>query len=200
MRRIWITAVCVGISFFAAFAGGTPKPEMSNDPLTPEQIEVYRAVLKEYLKGSDGALNLANRTEPLDQSDKECFKGIGVKAASVAIIHKVDPSLVLKTKIILVDPDQQQSTIKENDPQKLLKKAIDEHEKVTNEQLDRSVNQAFATGLFTLSEIAFDKEHRRAVVAYSFVCGGLCGNGNTLILRKMGQVWKVVKRCGGWVS
>lgn len=81
-----------------------------------------------------------------------------------------------------------------------MKKAIDEHEKVTDEQLDQSVKQAFRTGLFTLSEIAFDKEHRRAVVSYSFVCGMLCGHGNTMVLKKLGQNWKIAKRCGGWVS
>ncbi len=76
-------------------------------------------------------------------------------------------------------------------------KSIDDHEKVTEHQLDDSVKKAFETGLFTLSEIVFDKQHRRAVVAYSFVCGGLCGNGNTLVLKKIGQRWKISKRCGG---
>jgi len=44
--------------------------KVSNDPLTTEQIAVYRAVLGGFLKGSDGALNLANiRTvRPVQQS------------------------------------------------------------------------------------------------------------------------------------
>ena len=84
--------------------------------------------------------------------------------------------------------------------QNLVKKAIDDHQKVTTEQIDDSVKQAFQTGLFTLSEIVFDKEHRRAVVTYSFVCGTLCGNGDTLLLKKVGQHWRVAKRCGGWIS
>jgi hypothetical protein len=28
----------------------------------------------------------------------------------------------------------------------------------------------------------------------------LCGNGNTLVLKKVGQYWRVTRRCGGWVS
>jgi len=87
-----------------------------------------------------------------------------------------------------------------NDPQKLIKKAIDDHEKVTDKELDKSTKKAFETGLFTLSEIVFDKQHKHAVVAYSFVCGGLCGNGNTLLLEKVGKKWKISKSCGGWVS
>jgi len=30
---------------------------------------------------------------------------------------------------------------------------------------------------------------RRAAVAYSFVCGMLCGNDNMLVLKKVGQYW-----------
>jgi hypothetical protein len=54
-----------------------------------------------------------------------------------------------------------------------MKRAIDDREEVTEKQVDDSVKRAFETGLFTLTEIIFDKQHRRAVVAYSFVCGGL---------------------------
>ena len=178
------------------------KPILSNDSLSAEQTAVYRAVLADYLKGSDGALNLANMTEPLDRSDRACFKGLesGDAMPPAPVIHKLEPAILVNTKIMLVDATRQGETVKGNDPQNLLKKAIDDHEKVTNEQLDESVKRAFQTGLFTLSEIAFDKEHRRAVVGYSFVCGMLCGHGNTLILKRVGQDWKVAKRCGGWIS
>jgi hypothetical protein len=95
----------------------------------------------------------------------------------------------------------QQKTIKENDPQNLVKEAIDDHERVTDKQVDQSVKQAFETGLFTLSEIVFDKEHRRAVVAYSLVCGMCCaGTATRLVLKKVGQDWRMTRRCGGWLS
>ena len=202
MRQVWTTMIFVAVTFCAVSQENTPKPEVSHDSLTSEQIAVYRAVLRDYLKGSDGALNLADTTGPLDQSDKPCFKGIGMGGTKdpVPLIHKLEPSLVAHTKIVLVDSERQQSTVKQNDPQNLIKKAIDDHEKVTDEQLDQSVKQAFQSGLFTLSEIAFDKEHRHAVVGYSFVCGLLCGHGNTLALKKIGRDWRVTKRCGGWIS
>ncbi len=201
MRYVCFIVMFLSVSFCAVSQEDTLRPKLSDESLTTEQIAVYRAVLKDYLKGSDGSLNVANMTEPLDQSDKACFKGMELDVTDLAtVIHRLEPSLVADTKIVLVDPGRQQSQIKENDPQNLMKKAIDDHEKVTGEQLDKSVKQAFASGLFTLSEIVFDKEHRRAVVAYGFVCGMLCGNGNTLVLKKVGQDWKVIKRCGGWVS
>ena len=105
----------------------------------------------------------------------------------------------VRLKIVLVDPDDQEKKVAENDPQKLMHKAID-GEAVTDKQLDESLKKAFASGLFTLTEIIFDKEHRHAMVAYSFFCGGLCGHGNTVILEKTGHGWKLSKWCGGWIS
>jgi hypothetical protein len=197
--RIFFILAVVSV---AALTQETQKPRVSNNSLTSEQIEVYRAVLSDYLKGSDGTLNLANLTVPMEDPHEGCFDQMGSRSTGgqISTIHRLDPSLVSDTKIVLVDPERQQAAVKGNDPQKLIKKAIDDHERVTGEQVDDSVKQAFQTGLFTLSEIVFDKDHRHAKVAYSFVCGTLCGNGNTLILKKVGRAWKVTKRCGGWVS
>lgn len=202
MRHFWATVLILSASFCAMSQDDTPKPKVSEEPLTTEQVAVYRAVLSDYLKGSDGELNLADMTEPLDRTDNACLEGIGLAATKIPapLLHRLEPSLVSNTKITLVDAEHQQTAIRQNDPQNLMKKAIDDHEKVTNEQVDESVKQAFQTGLFTLSEIVFDKKHRRAVVAYGFVCGMLCGHGNTVVLKKIGQQWKVKKTCGGWIS
>jgi len=193
--------VLLAIAVFAVSQDDSTKPIVSEESLTGEQVSIYRTVLKDYLRGSDGTLNVSALTEPLDQSD-DCVKQMRLEnlTAPAAAVHRLEQPLVPGTKITLVDPMRQRRAVAENDPQNLMKKAIDEHEKVTDEQLDKSVKQAFRTGLFTLSEIAFDKEHRRAVVSYSFVCGMLCGHGNTLVLKKIRQNWKIAKRCGGWVS
>jgi len=201
MRSPICCMVLLAIAAFGVSQDVATKPIISEESLTREQVSIYRTVLKDYLKGSDGALNVSALTEPLDQSD-DCVKQMRSEnlTAPAAAVHRLEPSLVSGTKITLVDPTRQRRAVAENDPQNLMKKAIDEHEKVTDEELDHSVKQAFRTGLFTLSEIAFDNEHRRAVVSYSFVCGMLCGHGNTLIFKKIGQDWKIAKRCGGWVS
>jgi hypothetical protein len=206
MRQLWMAPVSIALSLTSATQEDPQKLRLSDDSLTLEQVAVYRAVLKDYTKKSDTKLNLANKTEPLDQSspmfDKGCFAGfqIDITQPSRSAVHRIDPTLVLNTPITLVDPDQQRQTIEENDPQNLVKKAIDDGEKVTDVQLDRSVKKAFESGLFTFSEIVFDKEHSHAVVAYSFVCGFLFGHGNTLVLKKIGKEWRVTKTCGGWVS
>jgi hypothetical protein len=207
MRQIWaVVMVSLAISVAGATQEDAPKPKVSKDPLTAEQIAVYRTVLRDYTKGSGGSLNLADKTEPLDQSgpffDKSCMKGLELEPAesSVPVVHQLDFAVASNKKFVLVDPERQEEKIKANDTQNLMKRAIDDGEKVSDKQIENSVKQAFATGLFTLTEIMFDKQHLHAVVAYSFVCGMLCGHGNTLILKKVGQEWKVSKRCGGWVS
>ena len=130
-----------------------PKPTVSDAPLTSEQNAVYRAVLAVCLKGSDGVLNLANTTDPLDRVDTGCLRmDARFAKGSTTLVHRIDPSLVANTKIALVDPDSQQERICENDPQNLIKRAIDGGEELTDEQLDQSLKKGFDSGLFTLSE------------------------------------------------
>jgi hypothetical protein len=194
------------VIFVVAAQEDKPKPQMSKEALTPEQIAVYRAVLNDYMREGEGSLNISIRTEPAeladDSSDSVRAKEIGFKAEvrSVRVVHKLDSVVRTDRRYRLVDPEEQAKKVDENDPQKLIKRAIDDREKVAATQVDDSVKQAFSTALFSLTEIIFDKSHRQAFVAYSFWCGSLCGNGSTMILKKTGQKWKVSKVCGSWVS
>jgi hypothetical protein len=200
--QIWVVLMLgLGPLLAAASQIEVPKPKIINDPLTAEQVAVYHVVLENWTNGTSGTVNLANMTEPLEASDKACLKGTPDGSGSHGpIIHQLDSAQTLSTKFVLVDPDRQAEVIKGNDPQTLIMNAIDNHNAPSTKQLDDSVTRAFNTGLFTLSEILFDKQHRRAVVAYSFRCGMLCGHGNTLVLIRVGQTWKIRKTCGGWVS
>jgi hypothetical protein len=182
-----------------------PKPVLSNHPLTADEVAIFRAVLKGYLKGSRGVLLLADATTPIEQSPtsvRTCAAEISARLDPDArtMIHHIEPSVIAGLKIKLVDPSVQDKEVKQNDPQRVIHQAIDEGMQVTNKQLDDSLTKAFASGLFTLSEIVFNPKHVRAVVTYSFYCGSLCGNGNTLTLKKVGKIWRVSKHCGGWVS
>jgi hypothetical protein len=92
----------------------------------------------------------------------------------------------------LVDPKKQGKIVHSNDPSNTIRKG---------KSVENAVNDAFATALFSMSEIAFDKEHHFGVVSYFFRCGSLCGNGSTIVFEKVDGVWKNANRnCGGWVS
>lgn len=209
-RMLCRTMVTLLLSVSLAAAGraqdGKAKPEVSKLPLTTEQILVYRAVVNDYVKEAQGSLNISSKTEPAelteDSPDNACAKEIGFKpeTRSVRAIHRLDKAFGVNRRFVVVDPDQQARKVEENDPQKLVKRTIEGEEKVSNQELDDPVKQGFGTALFSLTEIIFDKTHHYALVAYSFWCGSLCGNGSTMILKKTGKGWRVSKVCGSWIS
>jgi hypothetical protein len=57
-----------------------------------------------------------------------------------------------------------------------------------------------ASGIISFSRVGFDSRLDEAIVATSFVCGGLCGSGNRYVLRKRHGRWEVVNKWGVWVS
>jgi len=204
MKVISIAVLSLLLSVSTVAQVEEPKPQISKEPLTPDQIAIYRAVLKQYLGPDQTPLNLANRTDPIELRDQdshaECLKGITLeKPPSPPVIHMLDASLA-ESPVVLVDPNQQRKKVQENDPGNLAREGVSGRSP-TQKEMEEAVNKAFSTGLFTLSEILFDKDHRHAVVSYSFVCGRLCGNGTTLVLTKTDQGWRVNKEtCGGWIS
>jgi len=205
-RRLLLAAtVCLSLCPMARAQEEQPEPVLSNSPLSADEVAIFRVVLKDYARGSHGTMLLANTTAPVDQSPtsvQTCADEISAKLdpQSRDVVHRIDPSVVAGLHVKLTDPNAQEKEIKNNDPQNLIHSAIDDGQQVTAKQFDDSVSKAFRSALFTLSEIVFDEKHMHAVVSYSFYCGSLCGNGNTLKLRKVGKEWKVSKHCGGWVS
>jgi hypothetical protein len=94
-------------------------------------------------------------------------------------------------KIELVDVEKQAQDVKENDPRRSIE---------DGKSIAAAVSNGFAHGLVTLSEIRFDEKHEHAIVWYGFVCGGLCGNGGTVILAKKDGVWQRGRNCSNWIS
>jgi len=191
--------VTLGVLLAATFASAADgKPTLSQSPITSEQIVVYRAFLTSYTSGGKSLhFNLAKHTYPLDLSNEkrndECLKGIDLDAAPPeSVIHEFDPKTPLRENITLVDPEEQERSVKENDPSRTIRQG---------QPVRQAVDRAFAAGLLTLSEVAFDKTHQYAVMSFRFVCGRKCGHGATLVFQKQHGQWKELKRdCGGWVS
>ena len=193
--------------FLAAPVQDEPKPVISKDPLTAEQIAVYRAMLQAYTKGNkDAALNISNVTHPLDETGKftgGCPKSSGTaesKPSEPPVVHRMDSAVALNSKMVLVDPERQADVIRKNDPQNALKNADKDHQPPSDSDLDQSLKTAFSTQLFSFSEIVFNKQHTRAILEYGSVCGWLCGGGATVILKKVQGQWNVGETCSIWMS
>lgn len=171
---------------------------VSDDPLTAEQLAVYRVVLHGWMENEVSMINLSNQTSPLPMSGtfdaSECLKDLDLEPASPTVVHRFRPqdlSQLGSEKILLVDPERQSKEVTENDPGKSIDKGL---------SVEDAVRNGFAHGLVTLSEIRFDKHHKHAIVSYGFYCGSLCGNGGAVVLEKIDGAWQRKTRCADWIS
>jgi hypothetical protein len=179
-------------------------PNLSNDPLTVDQIAIYRTFLAYFAVGST-PLHLINRTAALplpDPSDSEdddpeidpCLKGLKLvnQKEAATIVHMLDRSLAIKGRVVLVDPDSQQGQIKANDLSKTMEQG---------KTAEEAAKRASSTGLMALSEVLFDRRHRVALMIASFSCGHTCGFVAVFRFKKTRQQWKMFKEpCAGGVS
>jgi hypothetical protein len=158
------------------------KPELSKEPLTEEQVLVYRAFIENMLTNStlELPIHLVNQTDPIVLSsflsNQECAKGLLLEEAtdSAHVSHKLPEGMILNLKIVLVDPVKQRGR-----PEK-----------------DNSANRVLDDEMYlTLSEILFDKDHQHAVVSYIFESDGIVGAVQTQIFKKSGDKWKFDKQC-----
>jgi hypothetical protein len=168
--------------------------------LSSDEASIYRIVLQSWQSKNGKTLNVSDKTIPMDVtspmgiSDCECLKEIDVKSIVTAShsFHRLRSNFLSGGKIRLVDANLQMRTVHENDPGNWTGKG---------NSAESAVNRAFDAGLFSLSEIAFDKQHRRALVTYSFVCGSLCGSGGAWLFENINGEWRRSEHlCGGWVS
>lgn len=169
-------------------------------PLRPDEIAIYRAVLDQWREGENITVHLAEVTNPLTKDDassvQECGRGFKLDRAPIGLVHRFTledvEKLGPKGTVILVNAEQGGQEVEKNDPRQGI---------TQGKTIDDAVRNGFAHGLFTLSEIVFDRGHAHAVVTYGFVCGWLCGHGNTLLMELKNGKWTRAKRmCGGWVS
>lgn len=177
------------------------KAKKSSVSLSTDELAIYRAVLRQYTSNETASLNVAAQTYPLDASfplsglsNAECLKGIQLENLSTvsSSFHDLPPGILVSKEMKLVDSKEQSKIVRANDPSVTIRAGT---------PVDNAVNNAIFTGLFSMSEIAFDKTRQFAVVSFSFWCGALCGHGSTLIFQKVGKDWKQTDRnCGAWIS
>jgi hypothetical protein len=193
--------LALGWAGFAVGAAGQeaaqPKPKVSDQALSAEQLAIYKLILKGWMDNGKHAVHLGIQTDPfpLDEltGDQSCGKGLSLEAAQ-NVVHRFraeDLARLGSSKIELVDVEKQAQEVRENDPEKSIR---------GGKSIAAAVSNGFAHGLVTVSEIRFDEKHEHAIVWYGFVCGSLCGNGGTVMLVKENGVWKRGQNCSNWIS
>jgi hypothetical protein len=169
--------------------------------LSADEVAIYKAVLRTYSGDKDVNLNVAVTTYPLDPNApntgferSECLNGVQLENLSSASssYHELPADVLPFKGMRLVDPKKQARIVHSNDPSATIRKG---------EPVKDAVVAAFSTGLFSMSEIAFDKEHHFAAVRYSFWCGVLCAHGRTLVFENVNGEWRNANRnCANWIS
>ncbi len=117
-------------------------------------------------------------------ADDKSFAPSWVPAADINDIG----TKIKNNHVKFVDPRSWKPT----DPEELIARG---------QPIESAVEQGFANGLLTISAITFNENRTTAALTSSFVCGGLCGHGETLIFDKLPSGWVRRKtQCGGWIS
>jgi hypothetical protein len=190
-QALWVVVILCGATSLAQ-----TKPQLSGDPLTAEQMAVYRTFLATYSNGSGSKINLGNQTiefRPSDMDLRGCLAGMDFAVPDPSAVHSLTKEILPGSAFQLVDAKKQEKQVKQNDPGTLIRKGV---------PVDAAVRQGFAAGLLSLSEIAFSRDHHFAALQYSFYCGSLCGHGALVIYENVDGAWKEAKakRCSFWQS
>jgi hypothetical protein len=193
MRRFFVFAA-VAISGFGLLARAQQdevKVVQTDQPMTADQLAIYRTVLHSWMDNGKAAIHLSMRTMPfyLSDMDKDCGSEWHFVAGSSGEVHRfraADLPLIGSKKIELVDAEKQMDEVKKNDPHTNIYKG---------KSIGDAVENGFAHGLAQLGEIRFDESHTHAIVSYDFSCGRLCGNGSTVILEKKNGKWVLKSHC-----
>ncbi len=165
--------------------------------MSGDEIAIYKAVLLQWIAGDRTALKVALQTYPLEPFSEagstpcECLRNIDVQtlAATSRSFHNLPREILPRKNVRLVDADEYSKTTSSKDVGS-----------ARDYPGDPSMADV-ANGVFSMSEIAFDREHRRALVSYSFTCGLLCGSGLTIVFEKIDGEWRGIKvECSGWAS
>jgi hypothetical protein len=190
-----------GLASLDSLSSTSQKPVENAKTLGEDEVSIYKAVIQEWLSGDPASLNISARTSTLEANSRstaliDCACSAGIQLESLLSAsqsyHRLTSGVLPAKHVRLVDPNEQTTIVGANDPHNAMKHGI---------SATGAVESAVANGLFTLSEIAFDAERKHALVSYSFVCGSLCGSGNTWVFEKAAGTWKKVNLgCGGWVS
>lgn len=191
MRRTGILVFLAIASMASWSCGKSMGVEAGSQSAIQDQSEIYRAFLTQWVGTGQQPINVSRMAEGLSRADMknltECAAS-GTQWVTPAPPSDITSQLSRLSHVRPIAP----KTWRPQDPQNLIA-----HGRPVVSAVDRGISY----GLMTLSVVVFDTTRHTAALKYSFVCGGLCGNGGTVIFIKTRDGWARSKRgCGTWMS
>lgn len=140
----------------AVTAQAQPQPVQATEPLTPDQVAVYHAFLRQYLSESErvglkGVLNIAKTTTPFKPDSSDIKKG--------GCLNNFKP---INTKTGAHTFTNQFADIKDV---RVVNASETAHHGISNPKANKTI---LREGLLTFSEVIFDPTHQYAAASYSF--------------------------------
>jgi hypothetical protein len=186
-----LAATC--LSLVVASAAVSAENSGSVGSAGQDQRAIYNAVLKSWLGSKYDKQFVNERLGPAPLAsapeNAECSKGIRfVQSGSDSVTEETLPATTFDdSSIELVDGRTWNAT----DPQQGI---------ASGKSVASAVEEAISRSLISFSRVSFSADHKDALVNFSMACGQLCGTGSTIHLRQSKGEWKIVGRCGGYVS
>jgi len=192
--RVLIRSLLVITSMLVSMGGphmlAASPPKASTSPLNSEQTSVYRDFLAQWRSNGSESINVAELTfilEPDDGDFSGCMKAFPHEQPLMEV-HRFAKDFEAANHVLLVDPKDH--------------KILDPMDQMgQGKSAEAAIRNSFDKGILYLSEVIFDAKHKRAAVRYGFVCGGLCGSSETVVLEKRRGIWRRSKQsCGYGIS
>ena len=191
MRRTGTLAFLTIVAMGSLSCGNSMGVETSAQSAMQDQSEIYKTFLTQWIGTEQKPINVSRTAETPSAADMKDFTECAASStrwATPAPANDITGQISQLSYVRPTDP----KTWKPQDPQNLI---------AHGQSIGSSVDSGFSHGLMTLSAVVFDTTHHTAALKYSFVCGGLCGNGGTVIFIKTSHGWaRSKKACGTWIS
>ena len=191
MRRV-LASLMIAVVAWLGVPAARCLAHQTKAGIASDAKEIYAAFLTEWLGKDDAPVNVANTAVQPTQQDiaqyNECVSGVDTHWTAGSSDEDLKSALSSLPRINKVDPKHWRAM----DPGRLIAKG---------QSVDAAVRAGITNGLMTLSAISFNDAHDTAMLNFSFVCGGLCGNGGTVMFKKTPKGWvRSEQRCNSWMS
>jgi hypothetical protein len=173
--------------------------KVTKKQLSEDRLRVYSDFLKVWRRDTIPTLNIATDLDALDSgassTEGNCAKDLDAEPMAKEPVHQftlADAGKLGQSAVNLVDRDAQLKDVEKYDPAITIQRG---------QSVDSAVRDGYSHGLFSFSEIQFDKTHEHALLTYSFYCGQQCGNGGTVLMTKTDLgFWAISARCHQWMG
>ena len=206
-----VIALLVGAGLFAGLAyfhlripppprasASIPGAPVPTDSFTGEQLAVYRAALLHLRSEKKGSLLISAETNESMWFGEEwipgCANGLGVDSGPPKFTHRFTEDILDSFGVSSV------RLVSKGETDAKSNRRLKASQKIGAPSRQLGPGEPLVRGYYQLGEVRFDATHTHAALGYDFVCRGLCGEGEVVLLVKTGSEWKVTDSCVTWYS